>query len=322
MVTIKPVFRMLLMLTALYSAGAAAYQYAYPTPYGYYAPRGYYPGYAPAPYPYPYYRYPAGRPPAQAGQPVQAPAIDTGADRATTPPAVEAFGEGAGVRDETPAYGSGLNDKKRAFIQTLLPYIESENRRLVKLRAQLAAVIGSLENGAPVSAEEQKRLARLASKYRVEGDPLKDAGARAALMQKIDIIPASLALAQAANESAWGESRFAREANNLFGIWTYDESRGLKPLRREEGKTHLVRIFEDFGESVRYYMYTLNSHPAYSELRDIRRQLRQANSDIDGHQLAAGLEKYSAKGSAYIELIQSLIRQHDWALLDSGNQRA
>lgn len=320
MVPIKPVFRMLLMLTALYSAGAAAYQYAYPSPYGYYAPRGYYPGYAPAPYPY--YRYPAGRPPAQAGKPVQAPAIDTTADRATRQRAVEGFREGAGSRAEKPAYGSGLSEKKRAFIETLMPYIEDENRRLVNLRKQLAAVIGSLENGAAVSAEEQKRLARLASKYRVEGDPLKNAGARAELMRKIDIIPASLALAQAANESAWGESRFAREANNLFGIWTYDESRGLKPLRREEGKKHLVRIFDDFGESVRYYMYTLNSHPAYSELRVIRQQLRQASLDIDGHQLAAGLEKYSAKGSAYIELIQSLIRQHEWALLDSGNQRA
>ncbi len=320
MVPTRRILSLLLTLMALYSAGAAAYQYAYPSPYGYYAPRGYYPGYAPAPYPY--YRYPARRPPVQMIQPEQAPAIETGTDPAVTAPADEPIQAGPGTQAETRVYGQGLNEKKRAFIETLLPYIEDENRHLAKQRAQLAGVIGDLESGTAAGAEDQKLLVRLARKYRVEGDPLKDAGARAELMRKIDIIPASLALAQAANESAWGESRFAREANNLFGIWTYDESRGLKPLRREEGKKHLVRIFEDFGESVRYYMHTLNSHPAYSELRDIRRQLRQADSDIDGHQLAAGLEKYSAKGKAYIELIQGLIRQYEWALLDSGNQRA
>ena len=320
MVPIRRFLRLLLILMALYSAGAAAYQYAYPTPYGYYAPRGYYPAYAPPSYPY--YRYPARRPPVQTSQPGQAPAVETGSGRAGTAPAAEPPQSEPGSQAETRDYGSGLNAEKRVFIETLLPYIEDENRRLAKLRAQLAVVTGGLESGTAAGAEDQKLLARLARKYRVEGDPVKDAGARAELMRKIDIIPASLALAQAANESAWGESRFAREANNLFGIWTYDESRGLKPLRRDEGKKHLVRIFDDFGESVRYYMYTLNSHPAYSELRDIRRQLRQADSDIDGYQLAAGLEKYSAKGKAYIELIQGLIKQYEWALLDSGNQRA
>ena len=69
-------------------------------------------------------------------------------------------------------------------------------------------------------------------------------------------------------------------------------------------------------------MYTLNSHPAYRELRQIRKQQRDSNSDIDGHQMAAGLEKYSAKGKAYIELIQGLIKQNEWALMDTGNQRA
>ena len=76
------------------------------------------------------------------------------------------------------------------------------------------------------------------------------------------------------------------------------------------------------GDSVRYYMYTLNSHPAYGELRDIRQQLRDSGQTIDGHKLAAGLEKYSAKGQVYIDLIRSLIRQNDWAQLDGSRRRA
>ena len=318
MVAVRQFSRLFLILAALYSAGAAAYQYGYPPPYGYYAPRGYYPAYDRAPYPY----YPYSQPRPHAAPPnraLQAPTVEAGYGRTgAAPSAVE-----SPVRPETaPDTGSGLSPKKRDFIETLLPAIEEENRRIASLRSRLTGVMDRLDSGAPVSADARKQLADLARKYRVDGDPLQQAGARAELMRKIDIIPVSLALAQAANESAWGESRFAREANNLFGIWTYDESKGLKPLRREEGKKHLVRIFEDVGESVRYYMYTLNSHPAYGELRAIREQLRQASSDIDGYRLAGGLEKYSAKGEAYVELIQGLIEQHEWALLDADNQRA
>ena len=81
-------------------------------------------------------------------------------------------------------------------------------------------------------------------------------------------------------------------------------------------------MFDDIGASVRYYMHTLNSHPAYDQLRSIRQQLRQSGQAISGHELAAGLEKYSAKGQAYIDLIRSLIRQNKWARLDTGDQPA
>jgi Bax protein len=222
---------------------------------------------------------------------------------------------------ETVIAESGLTDRKQAFINELLPYIEQENRRLRVMRNNVEQIFARLDARVALDKYETQQISRLADKYRLNGDPLQDKNARTELLRKIDIIPASMALAQAANESAWGESRFAREANNLFGIWTYDEEKGLKPLDREEGKTHLVRIFDDFGESVSYYMHTLNSHPAYAELRDIRQQLRERNQVIDGHKLAAGLEQYSARGQQYIDLIQSLIRQNEWAQLDSGNQQ-
>jgi len=318
-----------MVLMTLYSGHVAAYQYGYysPNPYG--APRAYRDPYARAPNPYyPVYRYqPQYRPAyARARPPVQVPAVNT--TKATAPeqsaiksPPVPVEVK-KGTTEQTVKSDSMLAGKKHEFISTLLPYIEEENRRLIALRKRVGAMFDKIERDRALSTSEQQEISKLASQYRVKGDPLVDVTAREEVLRKIDIIPSSLALAQAANESAWGESRFAQQANNLFGIWTYDKDKGLKPKRREEGKTHLVRIFDDFGESVRYYMYTLNSHPAYQELRQIRQQLRVSGQVIEGRKLAAGLEKYSAKGQVYIDLIQSLIEQNEWVLLDTDNEQA
>lgn len=301
-----------MVLMTLYSGHVAAYQY------GYYSPNPYYPVYRYQPQYRPAY--------ARARPPVQVPAVN--ATKATAPvqsaiksPPVPVEVK-TGAAEQTVKSDSMLAGKKHEFISTLLPYIEEENRRLIALRKRVGAMFDKIERDRALSTSEQQQISKLASQYRVKGDPLVDVTAREEVLRKIDIIPSSLALAQAANESAWGESRFAQQANNLFGIWTYDKDKGLKPKRREEGKTHLVRIFDDFGESVRYYMYTLNSHPAYQELRQIRQQLRVSNQVIEGWKMAAGLEKYSAKGQVYINLIQSLIEQNEWALLDTDNEQA
>ena len=309
---------LLLLPMALFAGQAAAYQYGYPWPGPRYGTVAYHPAYTRTPPPYPVQAQPA----VSARGPIavrpQAPRADTGAaGRPAAPPVTESGTDHTSLLPDTES-----SAKKQAFITMLLPYIEAENRRLTTLRRQVVSLVDSIEAGASLSQDAQQRLKKLAREYRIEGNPLTDMAARSELLRKIDIIPASLALAQAVNESAWGQSRFALEANNLFGIWTYDQDKGLKPLRREKGKTHLVRIFDDYRDSVRYYMYTLNSHPAYSELRRIRQQLRDANRAVDGHQLAEGLEKYSAKGRAYIELIQELIRKNRWVLLDSDRQRA
>ena len=217
---------------------------------------------------------------------------------------------------------AATTDNRQVFISSLLPHIEKENRRLLALRKDVKSLLDKPKYGAPLSEQDQRRLKELAEKYRVETDPLTSKAAQKALLRKIDIIPSSLALAQAANESAWGQSYFAQNANNLFGIWTYDEDKGLVPRNREQGKKHLVRIFDDFGESVRYYMHMLNSHPAYADLREIREDARVSGQNIDGYKLAAGLEQYSAKGQQYIDIIQDLIRKNEWARLDMINQSA
>jgi Bax protein len=317
---IRP-FLLFAILTGLCSGQAMAYRYGYYPPYpghGYVAPRAYYPAPAWVSYAYPPYRHPAPTPSSSSESPAQAAGKRTAENSGTAPTPVV---DKPAVAGNTVLH-TGLSAKKRTFITSLLPYIEDENRRLASLRKEVVGLLDRLESNKVIGPAEQRRLKRLAEEYRVKGDPLELDAARAELRRKIDIIPASLALAQAVNESAWGESRFSREAKNLFGIWTYDENKGLKPLRREPGKKHLVRIFDNVGESVRYYMHNLNSHPAYAALRDIRQQLRNTNSDIDGHQLAAGLEKYSARGQVYIALIRDLIDQNEWALLDAGNRGA
>lgn len=315
------------MLLALFNGHAMAAQYGDDSPNPYSTPAAYPYPHARAPYAYyPVYRYPPRlRPvPAYTRPPAQTPAdntANTSAEQRTANRSSIAVKVKTEMPETADLSGSVLSGKKQAFITTLLPAIEKENRRLLALRESVSGLLGKLDRNIALDASEQKYISRLANRYRVKQDPLVDLSAREELLRKIDIIPPSLALAQAANESAWGQSRFARQANNLFGIWTYDQDKGLKPERREEGKTHLVRIFDDFSESVRYYMHTLNSHPAYHELRVIRQQLRAANQVIEGRKLATGLENYSAKGEAYIVLIQSLIQQNQWVRLDNENHR-
>ena len=318
------------MLVLPFSGHAMGYPYGQYAPYPYVPPQAYARPASPAPYPYyPAYPYPPQHvyQPAYTKASMSAPVSVVSSeseqkreqqiDKALSAVTAKA----AAVEQDMPLPGES-SDKKQAFIASLLPHVKQENRRLTAVRKKLAAMFDKLDRKKTLDAAEKQEIARLRSKYRVKADPLHDEAARDELLRKIDIIPLSLALAQAANESAWGESRFAREANNLFGIWTYDEDKGLKPRRREEGKTHLVRIFDDIGESVRYYIYTLNSHPAYTTMRKIRQRLRTSREVIDGHELAAGLEKYSAKGERYIDLIQGMIRDNEWVRLDGREPQA
>lgn len=214
----------------------------------------------------------------------------------------------------------GKASTKQAFLKELRPLVETENRRLRSQRQRMLSLISRLEAKEDLASQDAQWLRALARKYRIEDNPLTREKARAALQRKVDVIPVSLALAQAANESAWGRSRFAKIGNNLFGIWTYDESKGIVPLKRAAGKKHLVRKFESVAESVRYYLFTLNSHPAYRELRDIRAEMRARNEPLDGWEIAKGLSKYSAKGQDYVRAIQQMIRRFDLAAYDDPSR--
>ena len=110
------------------------------------------------------------------------------------------------------------------------------------------------------------------------------------MLKRVDITPLLLVLAQSANESNWGQSRFARQGNNMFGQWCFRKGCGLVPNRRESGKQHEVAAFETVNASVRSYLNNINSSRAYGRLRDLRQRARRRGERPTAEDLAAGLE--------------------------------
>lgn len=290
-----------------YWAPPPVYRFAYPPPYRPlpYPPRGYWPAPVPA-----YRAYPP--PVAPAAAPVPAAPLDASPISVRQPDRTVTTAPEPAEPRTTSTTRTTVKPNQRAFIERLLPIVERENARLVARRQRLHRLIEHAGTGL-LTDPERAELRGLARQYRVDGNPLSEQQARNELLRRIDIIPGSLVLAQAANESAWGTSRFAREGNNLFGIWTYDESKGIVPKRRAPGKRHLVRRFDSLDESVRYYMHTLNSHPAYRTLRRLRAEARDRGDRPRGSELAAGLTKYSARGEEYVRVIRELIHRYDLA---------
>jgi Bax protein len=134
----------------------------------------------------------------------------------------------------------------------------------------------------------------------------------------VDVVPVSLALAQAAIESGWGTSRFARQGNAIFGQWTSQDGKGLVPSARPEGKTHKVRSFDRLSESVEAYLLNLNTHRAYRDFRTLRQQSRNSGERPKGEVLATGLEAYSEKGEEYVDLLRDMIRVNRLAAFDDA----
>jgi len=244
--------------------------------------------------------------------PVYAPHRQAAAHPAVHAPAPAAKRSPTVQRKPVPAPATAdlsAETRKQDFFDKLLPLVTRENERLLGLRRELTDLQTARARGRRLQAAQLKWLRKLADEYRVAhvdetGDLIE------ALLERVDVIPAGLALAQAANESAWGKSRFAREGNNLFGTWTYDADKGIKPQRRAPGKTHLVRRYDSLELSVRDYMHNLNSHPAYQPLRERRVAQRASRQALSALHLAAGLTAYAENGDEYVELIQSMIHSN------------
>ncbi len=198
-----------------------------------------------------------------------------------------------------------VSRKKALFFRAMLPLALAENGEIRKQREFVKRVRDRA--GAPLDARSRERLRLLFGQYRVEMTEDLTA-AIDALLQRMDEIPPALLLAQAANESAWGTSRFARLANNLFGQWTWRDGQGIVPLERPEGESYAVRKFPSLRASVRDYIHNLNIGHAYEELRALRSRQRQAGQPLDALALAAGLTRYSQRGEAYVDEIRSIIR--------------
>lgn len=205
-------------------------------------------------------------------------------------------------------------EKKALFFRALLPLILAENTRL---RIRRDFIITQFAQAAiDFATPEGRMLLQLAARYEINGD-LNKPQARERLLRRVDEIPPSLILAQAAHESGWGTSRFAQQANNLFGVWTWDPEAGLAPRQRATDASHYVRIYPDLRSSVRGYLYNLNVGHAYLELRRQRARQRAAGQPLDSLQLAENLHSYSIRGTAYVEDIRILISSNQLQALDT-----
>tara|TARA_Y100001970_G_scaffold257835_1_gene337105 strand:+ start:1672 stop:2757 length:1086 start_codon:yes stop_codon:yes gene_type:complete len=194
------------------------------------------------------------------------------------------------------------NTKKRKefFIQIVLPLILQENNNIRLDRKRLFSIINKSSN----TALEKKWLVK---KYKQYGIPSKDLFT---LKVRMDEIPVSLALAQAAKETGWGTSRFAQEGNALFGQWTWS-GQGLKPKEADESKGHKVMKFNILQASVRAYQRNLNTHKSYKEFRLVRAQLRDAGKPLDSIILSKYLDEYAETGQQYVKILKKIIEQNN-----------
>ena len=157
---------------------------------------------------------------------------------------------------------------------------------------------------------EYKRFKLIQKRYRLKNiDPLSK------YLKHIDIIPNSLVIVQAAIESGWGKSRFAKEANNIFGQWTWGK-KGLVPKQRDISSTHKIKIFDSLEDAVSGYMINLNLGWEYKGLRDEREKMRKANKSISGLKLSQTLINYSQKKELYVQLLAKIIKKNNLQRFD------
>ena len=239
------------------------------------------------------------------------PSIDTGSATPSidTGPEIERIVSGMPDFREVPAG----RERKAAFFGYFLPIVEKQNGDILKTRQRLA---DWYLNRDEISSGDAREINKIATRYRVDDFDIESDKSWQKLLNRVDVVPPSLALAQAANESAWGTSRFALQGNNFYGQWCFVKGCGLVPKKRDAGKTHEVAAFDSPHESVKMYIRNLNSNSAYQSLRDVRAQLRQLNQPVTGHALAAGLKRYSERGLEYVSELRAMIEYNKLARYD------
>jgi len=192
------------------------------------------------------------------------------------------------------------NERKEFFIQIILPLILQENNNIKLDRKRLFSIITKSNN----TKLEKKWLEKKYKQYGVVSKDLSE------LKIRMDIVPVSLAIAQAAKETGWGTSRFALEGNALFGQWTWS-GEGLKPKEADENKGHKVMKFNVLQASVRAYQRNLNTHKSYKSFRLARAELRDRKRPLDSLVLSTFLDNYAETGEKYVEVLQKIIKQND-----------
>jgi Bax protein len=203
-----------------------------------------------------------------------------------------------------------IEQRKRIFIQILLPIVLSENEKIITDRRKLATIINrkSFKKDADWLNEKFQQ-------YKVKNNNSKE------LLLKMDIIPPSLAIAQAAYESGWGTSRFAIEGNALFGQWSWRENNGMIPEDRGEDEKHKISKFNQIRYAVNAYENNLNTHPFYEEFRKERARQRagRLSGSISGMKLIEHVHKYSIRGNDYVLGLKKIFEQNALQDFDKAN---
>ena len=200
-----------------------------------------------------------------------------------------------------------INKRKDLFIQIILPLIIKENNNIRLDRKKLFSILNKSNN---TKAEK----AWLNLKFKQYGVVNKDLST---LKIRMDEVPASMAIAQAAKETGWGTSRFAREGNALFGQWTWS-GEGIKPSDADDNSTHTVMKFKVLQASIRAYQRNLNTHSSYKEFRSARAELRDEGKKLDSTTLTKHLVKYAETGKEYVRVLQQIIKQNNLTDFDDA----
>ena len=209
-------------------------------------------------------------------------------------------------------YKLPINEKREVFSQRLSQMLDIAFVKVLKEREFALSVLESgAKNGfRDIKQKDLDKLTQIQQKYRIKN--LFDIKA---YQSKIDTIPKSMGIAQALVESATGTSRFTKEANNLFGEWTWG-AKGLVPKKRQKGKTHKIKIFDSLQESVESYLLNLNRHASYKELRALRASYRKSGKKLTGLTAIETLQNYSAIKGEYVKILRNVITKYNLSEYD------
>ncbi|SIS59519.1 glucosaminidase domain-containing protein [Insolitispirillum peregrinum] len=202
--------------------------------------------------------------------------------------------------------------RKSLFLRTLLPLILRVNEEITADRERVEVILQQKKTTGHFRAYEQHWLDGKVREYGLAPGEYK------ALLTRLDVVPPSLALAQAAEESGWGTSRFARTGNALFGQWTWNRSKGMTPQDAAPGTSHAVKSFPSLLLAVKAYAHNLNTHRAYAPFRQERAAVRERGEAVRGYTLANTLHRYSERGTAYVDTLHDLMRGNNLPALDDA----
>ena len=205
-----------------------------------------------------------------------------------------------------------VNERKKLFINTLLPIIYSENLKILEDRKKI------LDWWNESQGENFSRdfwpswLFELSEKYETFDSNLGN------LLMKVDVIPISMALAQAAIESGWGTSRYLREGNAIYGQYTFEKDRGIRPERRESNEKFFIKRFSNLSESTRSYFKNINTHRAYVDFREERKKFRMNGIKLSGVKLVKFLTSYSERRDEYVKDVENVIQSNNFMKFDNS----